>query len=529
MSDQDHSRFAKKSLSRRSVIRGAAALGAGLGTSYALGSKSSFAQAPRSGGRFRLGLNDGNITDSLNPATYTSTFSLVQAFTHRNTLTEITSQNTLGPELAESWEGSNGAKDWVFHLRKGVEFHNGKAFTSRDVVATLRFHLEPNSVSGAKELLSGISDVRADGDHTVRITLASGNADVPYFFTEYTLVMLPSNPDGTVDWQSGSGTGAYIIKEFQPGVRCSLVKNSKYFKQNSAHFEEVELMAIPDASTRQSALLNNEIDAMSDLDLKFIGPLSEEKDTKIFNLPSASHINLPMHMDVPPFNNVSVRRALKHSIDRKEIVSKILNGFGTVANDHPIAPNMPFYAADVEQTEYNPDLARHLLAKAGIENLSLDLHSSNVVIAGGVDLALLFQQTAAPVGIKINVIQQPADSYWSNVWNKVPFCVANWGGRPTPDMIFSLAYASGASWNDSHFEHERFNTLLRQARVDTDQVRRGEIYREMQIIMRDDGATIIPFFRNRVFAARSNVMHGPDVGSNWPLDGAKACERWWFS
>ena len=144
-------------------------------------------------------------------------------------------------------------------------------------------------------------------------------------------------------------------------------------------------------------------------------------------------------------------------------------------------------------------------------------------------MIVLYREHAAKAGITIDIVREPNDGYWSNVWLVKPFVVVAWGARPTPDVMFSLAYKDDAAWNEAHWNNTRFNQLLRQAKSELDQVKRAEMYREMQLICSDDGGTIVPFFRNRVFARRSNVMHGPDMAGNWELDGARAYQRWWFA
>ena len=145
-------------------------------------------------------------------------------------------------------------------------------------------------------------------------------------------------------------------------------------------------------------------------------------------------------------------------------------------------------------------------------------------------MALLFQRDGARTPAStVNVVREPNDSYWANVWLKKPFCLAGWGQRPTPDIIFTLGYAAGADWNDSHFKDDRFNKLLVEARAELDQKKRAEMYGEMQRIVHDKGSVIIPFFRNWIYARRANVAHGDKLTSSWPLDGARGAERWWFA
>jgi len=206
-------------ISRRSFLEGATALGLTGAAAATLWSKTAQAQ-PKKGGRFRVALDDGNTTDSMDPATYESTFQITMSHSHRNYLTEITPDNVVGPELSESWEASDDAAEWVFKLRQGVEFHNGKTFDAEDAVATLNYHRGEDSKSAAKALLDSVEEIKADDKHTLRVKLNSGSADFPYVLTDYHFTMLPSDGEGGVIWEGGVGTGGYVVKDFEPGVRA---------------------------------------------------------------------------------------------------------------------------------------------------------------------------------------------------------------------------------------------------------------------------------------------------------------------
>ncbi len=514
-------------INRRDFLAGATALGVSLSAANALLATPARA-APKKGGRLRLGVSDGAIADSSDPATTSTMAMILQNHTTRNYLAEISPENTLVPELAESWESSQDAATWVFKLRRDVEFHNGKTMDVQDVLDSINHHRKEDSTSAAKALLDAIEDIRADGPNAFTVNLKTGNADFPYVFTDYHLNILPSDGAGGVDWQSGVGTGAYVLKAFEPGVRSKYVRNPNYWKENRANFEEGEVLVISDANSRQTALISNQVDVMDQPSLKTVAHMAEEPDIALDNVTGWAHTSMPMHMDVPPYDDPDVRMALKLGIDREEVVNKVLKGYGTVGNDHPISPVIEYHA-DLEQRVYDPDKAKHHLRKADLADLSVSLSTSDGAGAGNDDTALLFKEQAARAGITVDVVREPADGYWSNVWLKKPFCMVNWGGRPTADVMFTTAYAEGAPWNDSHFSNERFNQLLVAARGETDTALRSEMYREMQIILRDEGSTIIPAFKNLVYLRRANVQHGPALSANWQFDGARAIERWWLA
>jgi peptide/nickel transport system substrate-binding protein len=94
--------------------------------------------------------------------------------------------------------------------------------------------------------------------------------------------------------------------------------------------------------------------------------------------------------------------------------------------------------------------------------------------------------------------------------------------------MFTLAYAKDAAWNETHWKNPKFNELLLQAKAELDQDKRAQMYREMCLLMHDDGGTLLPFFNNFVFGRRSNVMHGDQLAASWACDGARAPSRWWF-
>lgn len=95
--------------------------------------------------------------------------------------------------------------------------------------------------------------------------------------------------------------------------------------------------------------------------------------------------------------------------------------------------------------------------------------------------------------------------------------------------MFSTAYEKGVPWNDSFWDHERFNKLLKEARGTVDQDKRRELYHEMQVIVRDEGGVAIPMFANWVDAHSKKLANSGTIGNLWQLDGARLAERWWFA
>ena len=122
---------------------------------------------------------------------------------------------------------------------------------------------------------------------------------------------------------------------------------------------------------------------------------------------------------------------------------------------------------------YDPDKAKYHLKQAGLDTLTVKLHAGDIH-PGGTDAALLFKEHARQAGVDIEVVREPTDGYWSNVWMQKDFSVAYWGGRPTEDWMFSVAYADDSAWNDTCWKHEKFNQLLTAARAELDNAKRRE-------------------------------------------------------
>ena len=150
-------------ITRRQFLSRVSALGLMAAVSPMLLNSPAHAAAPKRGGRLRLGLAGGSTTDSLDPATITDMMlQVVNQGQIRNTLVEIDSDAQPIPELAESWEASADARQWIFKLRQGVEFHNGKTMDADDVIYSINHHRGKDSKSAAKSIVDPIADIKKD-------------------------------------------------------------------------------------------------------------------------------------------------------------------------------------------------------------------------------------------------------------------------------------------------------------------------------------------------------------------------------
>lgn len=515
---------------RRQVMRyfGASATALAAAGSVVSKTEGALAATPQKGGHVRVGVRGGSNADSTDPATFSDVFMRNVAYGYCNTLIEIDGNGNLAPELSEGWEAKPGAAEWAIKIRSGVEFHNGKTMDADDVIASIEHHRGEDTKSGIKATLNAISEIRKDGPDVIVFKLDQGNADFPYIFADYRLMIMPAE-EGKIDWQAAVGTGGYTLESLEPGVIAKLKRNPNYWRSDRAFFDSAEVLSMPDVASRQTALISGDIDILDQVDIKSLSLFKKQEGVQVADTNGALHYTYPMNTQTAPFDNNDLRLALKYGIDREALLQKVLRGYGTLGNDHPIAPIHQYHASDVEQHTYDPDKAKYHLNKAGHDRLSLSLSASDYLYPGCVDGAVLYRENLAPIGIDLEVVREPGDGYWSDVWMKKPWVAAYWGARPTEDLILSTAYMSGAPWNDSYLENENLNGLIVQARAELDKARRAAMYREIQVLLRDHGGTVIPVFANNVFAMSDKIGHPEQMSGAWELDGARCLERWWFA
>ncbi|MGC1486679.1 MAG: ABC transporter substrate-binding protein, partial [Albidovulum sp.] len=460
-------------LSRRSFMTRTAALGAttALGaTALASGAR---AEEPKKGGILKMGLSGGETTDSLDPGTADSsaTFSTIAQW--GDTIVRVGSEGQLEPSLAESFSSNAEGTEWIFTIREGVKFHDGSEMTADDVLATYNRHSDENSKSGALGIMKGITAMAVNG-RDISITLETGNADLPYLLSDYHLVI---QPKGGVDAPTAAvGTGPYKLVSADAGVRYVFEKHADYWDTTRGHYDGVEIIIINDSTARNSALQSGQVHVINRVEPKVAKLLARDAGLNVTNTPGRGHYVFIMHCNTAPFDNNDLRLALKYSVNREEMVDKILDGYGSVGNDTPINAAYPLFDATIEQRAFDLEKAAEHYAASGHDGSPIELEVADGAFPGAVDAATLWQASANQAGIPLVIKKVPDDGYWSDVWNVKPFCASYWGGRPVQDQMYSTAYLSTAEWNDTRFFNAEFDALLLEARAETDLARRQELY-----------------------------------------------------
>ena len=510
-------------LDRRTFMKRAAALGAGVALSESFLARAALAEEPVKGGLLKLGSSGGESTNTLDPAAAASAVPFLNGHQWGDLLVDIADDGSVEPRLAEEYDSSPDAKTWTFRIRKGVEFHDGKPLTPEDVIATLDRHSGEDTKSGALGVMRGIDTMKVDGD-TVVIGLKDANADLPFLMADYHLVIQPNG--GKDAPAAGIGTGPYKMVVDEPGVRHGYERNENDWKTDRGHADQVEILVINDDTARVAALQSGQVHMIERVPPKIVELVKRIPNVEIKSAPGRGHYVFIMHANTAPFDNNDLRLALKHGIDREEMLQKILFGYGSIGNDMPINEAYPYFSDDIEQRSYDPDKAAFHFKKSGHSGPIL-LRTADGSFPGAVDASQLFQQSCGKAGITVEVKREPNDGYWSEVWNKQPFCTSYWGGRPTQDQMYSTAYLSTADWNDTRFFNDEFDKMLLGARGELDESRRKQIYRDMSVIVHEEGGLICPMFNDWVEGV-SNDVGGWQVNANQTMMNGQALSRCWL-
>ncbi|RWQ47641.1 ABC transporter substrate-binding protein [Mesorhizobium sp.] len=514
-------RVAAGRLSRREFLGRATALGVSATFANSLLTSAARAEGPVRGGILKAGLAGGAATDTLDTATF-STLSATFGNCWGELLVTLSPNGGLENRLAAEINSSKDAKTWTMKIRKGVEFHNGKTVTAEDVVATLGRHSDAKSKSGALGLMKSIDTIKANDDEVV-VTLKDGNADFPYLMTDYHLIIQPNG--GKDNPGAGISAGPYKMTVNEPGVRYGGERFANFWQSDKRGFaDQVELLTINDNTARVSALQAGQVHMINHVEPRIVDLIKRMPNLRVEAVSGPAYYCFNMFCDTPPFDNNDLRMALKLSMDREEMVDKILRGYGTIGNDFPINATYPLFPDDIEQRTFDPDKARFHYQKSGHSGPIL-LRTSDVAFPGAVDAAQLYQQSCAKAGIALEIKREPSDGYWNEVWQKQPFCNTYWSGRATQDQMYSTAYLSTAEWNDTHFFNEKFDKLLIEARAEFDEDKRKSLYREMAIILRNEGGLIVPMF-NQEIDAISDKLGGYVAFRNTLMNGEAFSKCW---
>lgn len=430
-------------------------------------------------------VGSGNASD-LDPISKGRVFQITEKLMSR--LVRPGQDGKPSPDLALSWSVNATATEWVFKLREGVSFHNGKPFTATDVVYSLGRVQDPKQDSPARSAIAMVSKIEAVDAKTVKFTLAAPFADLPLVLADYRLMMIPDGSGDTIK-SSGIGTGPFKLEKFDAQGTSILVANTSYYG-GAPGVARMEIIGIPDAQARFQALMGKQIDMLAGITRQQRTLLERSSGFGIQEVPTGNWRGIAFRTDQKPWDDVRVRKAVRLAVDRKGMLDLAAGGAGVVGCDTPVGPRDQYRSTKTCPQDIAK--AKALLAEAGYPNgLDFELNVSTVEAVWPA-MAEVFQQQVAPAGIRVKIVQVPADGYWTEVWMKKPASMTRWNERPA-DAVLNEIYRSGTKWNESAFKDPKFDAILDAARRELDFEKRRARYQEAQDYLSDNGGTLVGF------------------------------------
>lgn len=481
------------------------------------------ATTPKKGGHLKVGMDNASSTDRLDPAFWFESYMYFVGSQLFNCLAEVDEHGKITPSLAESWETRDGSKTWVLNIRKGVQFHDGRTLTAKDVVYSLNHHRAEKSSSSVKGYLDPVVSLEATAPNQVTIKLKEPNVEFIALLSDVHFAITAENEN----FDKGIGTGAFILESFKPGVRTLVKRNPNHWNPARGHVDSVETLAMNDSTARVAALASGSAHLINRVNPRIVERLKHMPNIQLLRSRDSQIFTFPGLATAAPFNTLDGRLALKYAIDREQIIKTVLGGFGTVANDNPIFPSSPYFAKDIPQRPYDPEKAKYHWQKSGFSG-PLVLSVAEAGFPGAVDAGQLYQNSAEKAGIPLKVERVPDDAFWDNVWMKKPFVSSNWSLRPTADALLSLVFTSSAPWNESQWKEPAFDQLVTAARGEQDEQKRRQIYHDIQLMLVEKGSEIIPLYADALDAASSKI-NGFVAIPGFTMSGNRAAEKVWFA
>ena len=330
-------KFRRGRIGRRAFI--SSMLSAGVTVPTAMGMASQvIAETPQPGGTLRLALAQASSLNNLDPARALDGFSAQAAFLYGNALTEIAPDGALRGDLATGFEDLGNGQSWMFDLRPGVSFHSGKSLTATDVIASFSRLRDLPRPPAVMRLISGM---RAEDPARIRIDLYAALPSFARELADPRFIILPEK-DGSLDPAAGIGTGPYQLQGFAPLDGLKATRWSNYHHSDRAYFEQCELCAVPDTNTRLGALLNDEADAIDQVEPGMAALLDRAPNISVQTVPGSVAQIVAFAQGTP----ANFRDAVSLGLDRDAMVESLVLGRGFVGSDKAL-PTAEFPAGDV--------------------------------------------------------------------------------------------------------------------------------------------------------------------------------------
>lgn len=409
-------------------------------------------------------------------------------------------------DLAESYDVSPDGMIITFHLRKGVKWHDGAPFTSRDVLYTYRVIIDPKTPTAYAEDFKQVKSLAVSDDFTVKVTY-----DKPFApaLASWGTTILPAHLLESQDITKSPlarkpiGTGPYLFKEWVSGQKIVLEANPAYF-EGRPWIDRYIYRIIPDTSTMYMELKAGAIDLMNLTPVQYARQTTTERFTAQFNkfrYPSSGYLYMGYNLRHPLFGDKRIRQAITAAVNKDELIQGVLFGMGQKAHG-PIVPGRWAYNPNVKDISYNPAYASELLAQAGWK----EKNSDGILVKDGKPFqftiltnqgnqqrllsAQIIQQRLRYIGIDVKIRIVEWASFLKEYIDKGKFEVVMlaWGISQDPDMydIWHSSKTKPGELNFIGFKNDEVDRLLVEGRGTFDLEKRKKAYFRIQEILAEE-------------------------------------------
>ncbi|MFB3169167.1 glutathione ABC transporter substrate-binding protein [Neobacillus sp. 179-C4.2 HS] len=415
------------------------------------------------------------------------------------------------PLLAKEWTVVNDTT-WEFKLRDDVTFHDGAPFNAEAVKATFDRLLDPNTGSPQREKFSMITEVKVVDEYTVQLSLAYPYAPLlSILASQEGSILSPKalaeNPENLA--QHPVGTGPFVFEAWKSGQEISLKKNENYWGKKP-NIDGVVFKVVPEDATRLAMIETGEAHINDQVPVTEIERIEASETMGLYRTEGLAVEYVGFNTKKKPFDDVKVRKAISHAIEREAIIKGVYNNVGTLAN---VAMSPKVYGHSKEVKPYNYDLneAKKLLKEAGYENgLELTLLTSDRKERINMAEVIQSQLKGIGVNVKIQVMEYGAYIEMANNGEHDLF-IGGWGnatgdGDYNQYNLFHSA-SQGPAGNHFYYSNPEVDQKIEAARKETDEETRLKLYEEV-MQMEIDEAVYIPIRNYEHMAAHSKNVSG---------------------
>ncbi len=388
------------------------------------------------------------------------------------------------PNLATSWEAAEDNKSWTVKLRTDVKFHDGTAFTAKDVADHFNRILDPANKSRSRSFITAITGVEALDDHTVRFNLAHpwlpllGNLAAPSM-----IGLIPSSANVAADKQNREpiGTGPYVFENWAGGDRITVKKNPNYWNKGAAHLDEIVFRILPDTQARFASLRSGEIDLIwTDRGSSIVEAQKDPKLVTVARDGKGAAITF-INASKPPLDDARVRQAMAHAWNQTAILKVTWKDTRPFA-EHPLGTDSK---CDAGYRQYDPAKAKALLADYGKPVKISMIHTTT---PRGREFGEIYQQLLKQVGIELELVPVDQNTLVKKVFTN-DYMVSGWRIGDADDVgpqTFALSY-SKSGYNLSRLKLPEMDKVAFAMRTAADPATREKFHCDLMRMVNDQG------------------------------------------